>query len=145
MPKGTAAANSLLNLLYRAVAWANVADNAAASPLTNLYLRVARSSYAPTDTADANEANFTNYAGGRPIPRTTGGWTAPSGGTIATADDVEFPQCGASGNSIVAGCTSPAATGATPIWHYGDLNAPVAISNQIVLRFAAGSVGITEA
>lgn len=30
MPKATAICNSILNLMYRAEAWANVADNAAA-------------------------------------------------------------------------------------------------------------------
>ena len=38
MPKSTTTCNNLLRLLFTAVAWANVADNAAASPLTNLYL-----------------------------------------------------------------------------------------------------------
>lgn len=31
MPKSTATCNSIINLMYRAAAWANVADNAAAS------------------------------------------------------------------------------------------------------------------
>lgn len=45
MPKGTAVCNSILNLVYRAVAWAGIADNAASAPLTNMYLRVATASY----------------------------------------------------------------------------------------------------
>lgn len=145
MPKGTTTCNNIINLVLRAVAWANVADNAAASPLTNTYLRVATASYVASDVATANEATFTNYAGGIAVPRTTLGWTAASGGATATEDDVEFPQCGASGNTIVAGCLTTAATGATVILYYGDLNAPVAISNQIVLRFAAGAITATEA
>ena len=38
MPKSTTTCNNLLKLIFNAVAWANMADNAAASPLTNLYL-----------------------------------------------------------------------------------------------------------
>lgn len=38
MPKSTATCNSILALMYNATAWANVADNAASSPLANTYL-----------------------------------------------------------------------------------------------------------
>ena len=38
MPKSTATCNSIVNLMYRATAWANVADNASSSPLTNTYV-----------------------------------------------------------------------------------------------------------
>lgn len=38
MAKSTAASNSLLALMYNATAWANVADNAASSPLANTYI-----------------------------------------------------------------------------------------------------------
>ena len=36
MPKGTATCNNIVNLYYRAAAIANIADNAAASPLTDV-------------------------------------------------------------------------------------------------------------
>lgn len=38
MPKSTPTCNSIVNLMYRATAWANVADNAGSSPLTNTYV-----------------------------------------------------------------------------------------------------------
>lgn len=145
MPKGTASCNSLINLWYRAVAWANIADNASAAPFTNVYVRLATASYAASDTADADEATFTNYAGGVAVARTAGGWDAAAGGATANTAAFEYPQCGASGNTITSACTTSAATGATAIWHYGDLNAPIAVSNTIVIRFAAGAATVTEA
>ena len=36
MPKATAVCNSIVNLMYRATAWATVADNAASTPVTNV-------------------------------------------------------------------------------------------------------------
>jgi len=36
MPKSTDACNRIVNLMYRATAWPTVADNAAATPLTNV-------------------------------------------------------------------------------------------------------------
>lgn len=144
MPKGTAVCNSIVGLMYNAAAWANVADNAASGPLTNTYVRLATASYSAANSANANETAYTNYAGGVAVARTTGGWSAPSGGATSNVAAVEFPQCGVTGATITSACISTAASGATPIWHYGDLNAPIAVSNQIQPRFAAGAITITE-
>lgn len=142
MPKSTTTCNNFLNLLYRAIAWANIADNAAASPVTNVRMRLATASYAATDTGDADEATYTNYAS-QDVARSGVGWNAASGGAIDNAAAIEFPQCGVTGNTITSACTSKAA-GASDIFHYGDLNASIAVSNQIQPRFAAGAVTITE-
>ena len=56
MPKGTAFCNALVNLIYRGDAIANLADNAAASPITNIKMRLATASYAASDNGSANEA-----------------------------------------------------------------------------------------
>lgn len=145
MPKGTSVCNKIVALMYNATAWANVADNAASSPLTNIYVRLATASYSAANNASANEAAYTNYAGGIAVARGTGGWSAPSGGATGNVAAIEFPQCGASGATITSACTTTAASGTTDLWHYGDLNAPIAVSNQIQPRFAAGAVTITEA
>lgn len=142
MPKGTVTCNNVLALLYNATAWANIADNAAASPVTNIKMRLATASYTGASTGSSNEATYTNYVP-QDVARTTGGWDAPSGGATANAAAIEFPQCGASGNTITSACTSKAA-GASDVFHYGDLNASIAVSNQIQPRFPAGSVTITE-
>lgn len=38
MPKSTSTCNNIVNLMYRATNWANVADNASSSPFTNTYV-----------------------------------------------------------------------------------------------------------
>lgn len=144
MPKGTSTCNSIVALMYNATAWANVADNAATSPLANVYVRLATASYAASDAANADETSYTNYAGGVAVARTTSGWSAPAGGATSNVAAVEFPQCGATGATITSACTTTAGSGATALWHYGDLNAPIAVSNQIQPRFAAGGITITE-
>ncbi len=143
MPKSTAASNNILNLMYRAVAWANVADNAASSPITVVQLAFATASYTISSTLATAEATYTNYV--RPtVPRTTGGWDAASGGAIANTNPVEGTQCGVTGNTLTSAATGKGA-GAGEVWHYGDLNAPIADSNQIQPRFPAGAITITEA
>lgn len=143
MPKGTVTCNNILGLYYNAAAIANIADNAAASPVTNIKVRLATASYAASDTGSANEATYTNYAA-QDVARTTGGWTAPSAGATSNAAAIEFPQCGASGNTITSAATTKGA-GASDVFHYGDLNSPIAVSNQIQPRFPIGAVTITEA
>lgn len=142
MPKGTVTCNNFLALLYNATAWANIADNAAASPVTNIKMRLATASYTGASNGSSNETAYTNYAA-QDVARTTGGWTAPSGGATSNAAAVEFPQCGVTGATITSACTSKGA-GASEIFHYGDLNASIAVANQIQPRFAIGAITITE-
>ena len=143
MPKSTAMCNAVLGLYYNATAIANIADNAAASPITQVDVALATASYSAASTLASNEATFTNYAR-QATARTTGGWTAPSGGASSNVAAIEYPQCGASGNTITSAATGKSGGGAAQIFHYGDLNASIAVSNQIQPRFPAGAVTITE-
>jgi hypothetical protein len=144
MPKSTTLCNDILNLIYRAVAIADFADNDATSPQTLIWARLHTASLTPSATQSTSETAYTNYAAVS-IPRTTGGWNAPSGGQIQNTASVEFAQCGVTGATIVAASLGKAASGAGQILHYGDLNAPIAVSNQIQPRFAAGAMTVTEA
>ena len=64
MPKSTDSCNRILNLMYSATAWPTVADNAAATPLTNVYvgLHTSTSLTAATNSQAENEVAYTNYA-----------------------------------------------------------------------------------
>lgn len=143
MPKGTATCNNILGLYYNATAIANIADNAAASPLASITVALATASGAPSDTMATNAATYTNYAA-QTVARSTSGWTAPSGGQTSNVDPVEYPECGASGNTITSAKTGKG-SGAVDVFHYGDLNASIAVSNQIQPRFPSGAITITEA
>lgn len=142
MPKSTSICNSLLALIYNATPWANIADNAASSPITNIYLALSTVTGAVADTMSTNEATYTNYAR-QTIVRSTSGWTAPSSRATSNVAQITFPQCGVTGNTIVAAKTGKA-TGASEVFHYGDLNAPIEVSNLIQPVFAIGAVTITE-
>lgn len=144
MPKGTATCNNFLKLLYNATAWADVAENDSSSPMTAVEMALATASYSASSTLASNETSYTNYAR-QSIARTTGGWTAASGGQTENVAAVEYPQCGASGNTITSAATGKPGGGAAEIFHYGDLNASIAVSNQIQPRFAIGAITITEA
>lgn len=142
MPKSTVTCNNILALVYNATPWANIADNAAAAPTTNVYMALATASYSAASDMSSNETVYTNYVR-QAVARTTGGWTAPSGGATSNAAAIEYPQCGVTGATITSAATGKA-TGASDIFHAGDLNSPIAVSNQIQPRFPIGAVTITE-
>lgn len=143
MPKSQNTCNNILALIYNATAWANVADNAAASPIAVIQMALATASYSVSSTLASNETVYTNYVRQTPA-RTTGGWTVPSGSATSNAAAIEYPQCGVTGATITSAATGKGA-GAGDIFHYGDLNSPIAVANQIQPRFPIGSVTITEA
>jgi hypothetical protein len=144
MPKSTSVCNSILALIYNATPWANVADNAASSPLTAIAMALATASYSGASTLATNETVYTNYLRKEDVARSTSGWTAPAAGATSNVAAIEFAQCGASGATITSAATGKTGGGAAIPFHYGDLNSPIAVSNQIQPRFAIGAVTITE-
>ncbi len=143
MPKSTSTCNSIVNLMYRATAWANVADNAASSPLTNTYVALHTAGLtAGTNSQAQNETAYTDYAR-QAVARSTG-WAAASGGATQNAATISFPQCGASGATLTDVSVGVGSSGATAVWHYGALNASLAVSSGITPQFAAGALTVTE-
>lgn len=143
MPKATAACNSIVNLMYRATPWANVADNAAASPLTDTYVAMHTADLtAATNSQAEDETAYTDYAR-QAVARSTG-WAAASGGATSNAATISFPQCGASGATLTHVSTGVAVSGATAVWHYGSLNSSLTVSSGITPQFAASALTVTE-
>jgi hypothetical protein len=94
--------NNLLKLLFNATALANIADNAAAAPLTNLYVSLHTAD--PTDSGSqtasevsvVEDATYARVA----VARTAGGWTV-TGNSVSPASAISFPVTSAVGT----GCT----------------------------------------
>jgi hypothetical protein len=143
MPKSAYICNASLALIYNGTPIPNIADNAASSPITQIPIALATASYTDTSTMATNEATYTNYVRQNTV-RGTLGWTAPTTKSTNNVVPVEYPQCGLTGNSITS-AASGVGPGAADILHYGDLNAPIAVSNQIQPRFPAGAITISEA
>lgn len=146
MPKSTDCCNKILDLMYRAGAWATVADNAASTPLTSVYLSFASTSpTAGSNAQNENEAAYTNYAR-KQTSRSATDWAAASGGITSNVQLLQFPQSGATGGTLHSTSTGVAASGATAVWHYGALNSPITIgaSASITPQFLAGAYQIQE-
>jgi len=74
MSKGNTFENDLLKLIFNATAIANIADDAASAPLTNLYVSFHTGDPGETGDQTTSECAYTSYARVA-VARTTGGWT----------------------------------------------------------------------
>lgn len=141
MAKGTTFDNDLLLLIFNATAIANIADNAASSPLTNLYLSLHTAD--PAGAAqNTNETSYTNYLR-IAVARTSGGWTVATNTAKNTAL-AQFAQCGASGATLTHVGIGTASSGAGKLLYSGALNSSLTVSNGIQPQFAAIALTVTE-
>lgn len=143
MPKSTSASNSILALIFNATTWNLIAENDSTSPATNLYLSLHTADPGVGGSQTTNETSYTNYAR-IAIPRTTGGWDAPSGGATANAALAQFAQCGASGATLTHVAIGTDSSGTGLVLYAGALTSSLAVANGIQPQFAAGALDIVE-
>jgi hypothetical protein len=143
MPKSTTACNDILALLFNATAIANIADNAASSPLTNLYLSLHTANPGVGGSQTTNETAYTNYVRVA-VLRTTSGWSVPSAGATANAALVQFAQCGVTGATITYVAIGTASSGTGKVLYAGALSSSLAVQNLIQPQFAISSLSVTE-
>lgn len=142
MSKGNTFENDLLKLIFNATAIANLADNAAASPLTNLYVSLHTADVGEAGDQTTNEATYTSYARVA-VARTSGGWTV-SANAVANAAEIAFPAATGGSNTITHFAVGTASSGAGKVLYKGALSASLAVSAGITPRFAAGELDVTE-
>lgn len=141
MSKGNTFENDLIKLIFNGTAIANLADNAAASPLTDLYLSLHTADPGEAGDQTTNECSYTNYAR-IAVTRNAGGWTV-SGNQASNTALAQFPQSGSSQTATHVGIgTAP--SGAGKLLYSGALNASLAIANLIQPQFAASQLTVTE-
>lgn len=143
MAKSDAFENDLMKLIYNAVAIANIADNAATAPLTNL--QVALHTADPGEAGDqvTSEVAYTGYARVA-VARTSGGFTV-TGNAATNAAETAFPaKTGGADQTATFFSVGVAGTGASKILHRGALDASLLISNGVTPKFAAGTLNVTE-
>jgi hypothetical protein len=140
MAFGTAHANALALLLFNATAVANIADNAATSPLTNLF--VALHTASPTSgNQTTSEATYTSYARVS-VARTSGGWSVSS--AVATnVAAVTFPACTGGSNTITHVSIGSLTSGAGVVIVGGALTASLSVSTGITPQFAISALSTT--
>jgi hypothetical protein len=134
MSKSDFLENALLKLIFNATAIANIADNAAASPLTNLFWSLHTADPGDAGTQATSETTYASYARVS-VARTTGGMTASTAGSTSPVANVTFPQ--ATGptlptvSSITNFAVGVASSGATNILYSGTVSPVINVSNGV--------------
>lgn len=142
MSKSDTFENDILKLIFNATAIANIADNAASSPLTNLFWALHTADPGDAGTQSTSEATYTGYARVT-VARTTGGMTASSAGSTSPVANIDFGLCTAGSNTITHGSVGVATSGATKILYSGTVTPNIAVTNGVTPRLTTAST-ITE-
>lgn len=142
MSKGNTFENDLLKLIFQAVAIANLADNAATAPLTNLYVSLHTADPGEAGDQSTSEATYTGYARVA-VVRSASGWTV-TGNAVENAAAVTFSACTAGSNAITHFGVGTLASGTGKLLYKGALSASLAVSAGITPSFGAGLLDITE-
>ena len=125
MSKGDSFENDWLKLIFQATAIANIADNAASSPLTNLYAALHTADPGEAGSQTTNEATYTGYAR-QAVARTSGGFTV-TGNVVTLVADVDFPNCTAGPQTATHFSIGTASSGAGKILYRGAITPNIAI------------------
>jgi len=130
MAKSATFENQLLQLVFNGVGIANLADNAATAPLTNLFLALHTADPTAAGTQASNEVSYTGYARVA-VARTTGGWIV-TGNSVSPAAAINFPACTGGTATATFASIGYGATGATEIIYSGALSPSVSISSGVI-------------
>lgn len=141
MSKGNTFENDVLKLIFNATAIANIADNAASSPLTNLSVALHTADPGEAGDQTTSEANYTSYARVS-VARNSGGWTVTNN-SVSPASNIDFPACTGGTNTITHFSVGPTGGGATKILYSGTVTANISVSSGVTPRLTTAST-ITE-
>lgn len=141
MSKGNTFENDWLKLIFNATAIANLADNAATSPLTNLYVSLHTADPGEAGDQTTSEVAYTSYARVA-VARTSGGWTVTNN-SVSPVAAISFPAgTGGSGTATYFG-VGTALSGAGKLLYSGAISPSIVCGNGITPQLTTAST-ITE-
>lgn len=141
MSKSNTFESDVLKLIFNATAIANIADNAASSPLTNLSVALHTADPGEAGTQTTSEAAYTSYARVS-VARTTGGWTETSG-SVSPVATIAFPAGTGGSGTVTHFSVGPTGGGATKIFYSGTVTANIVTGSGITPQLTTAST-ITE-
>lgn len=133
--------NAIQKLIFWGTAIANIADNAATSPLTNLYIALHTADPTDAGAQNSSECTYTGYARVA-ITRDTGGW-AISGDTVSPLVTISFGPCTAGSETATHCSIGTASAGAGTLLYVGAINPAIVIANGVTPKLTTAST-ITE-
>lgn len=141
MSKGNTFENDLLKLIFNGTAIANLADNAATGPITNLYVSLHTADPGEAGDQTTSETTYTGYARVA-VARNGTGWVV-TGNSVSPAANIEFPQGTGGSGTITHFAVGTAASGTGKLLYRGTVTPNIAVGNGIIPRINTSST-ITE-
>lgn len=129
--------DAILNLILRATAWANYADNAASSPETNIPHGLHTADPGDAGTMSTSETSYTSYARTN-VARSTG-YAAASSGSSALAANLDFPAGTGGSGTITHFSNGKSGGGAAAILFSGTVTPNIVSGNGVTPRLTTAS------
>lgn len=142
MSKSNVLENDILELLFNAVAIADLAQDDASSPATILYVSLHTADPGEAGSQLTNETAYTGYARFG-VARTGGGFVV-TGNSVSPAANIDFPECTASpGGAITHFGVGTGASGAGYLMYSGTVTPNITMAVAVIPRLKTTST-ITE-
>lgn len=122
-----AAENAIMLLLFNATAWANIADNAATSPNTNIAVSLHTADPGETGTLATSEAAYTGYARVN-VARNNTGWVVAAN-SVSPVANIDFPA-GTGGTGTISFFSAGKTGGGTAAIHMSGTVTPNIVSGN---------------
>lgn len=129
MSLGNSSENDLAKLYFQAAAIANIADNAATSPITNLYVSLHTADPGEAGSQTTSECAYTSYARAA-VARTSGGWTVTNN-VVTPAATISFPAATGGTETATYFAVGTASSGTGKIIVSGAISPTIAISSGV--------------
>lgn len=131
--KGDTFENDLLKLIFNATPIANLADNAASSPLTALCVAFHTADPGEAGNQTTNETGYTGYARVS-VARTAGGWTVTAN-SVSPVANIDFGECTAScTGTLTHWSVGTACSGTGKLMYSGTLSPTITLSTNVIPR-----------
>lgn len=141
MSKGNTFENDILKLIFNGAAIANLADNAASAPLTDLYLALHTADPGEAGSQTTSECAYGSYAR-KSVARSGAGFTV-SGNQVTLAANQDFPAATSGSETATHFSIGTASSGAGKVLYKGGISPTIAISTGVTPRLTTGTT-ITE-
>lgn len=129
MSKSNALENALLLLLFNATTFANVAINATASPITDVYASLHTADPGETGDQTTSEAAYTSYARVA-VVRTSSGWTVTNN-SVSPVANISFPAGTGGSGTVTHFGVGKSISGAGVLWYSGTVTPNIVTGNGV--------------
>jgi hypothetical protein len=129
--------NAILNLIFRATAWSNYADNTATTPETNIVVALHTADPGDTGTMSTSETTYTTYARVN-VARSTG-WSTASGGSTSPAANIDFATGTGGSGTVTHFSTGKSGGGAAAILFSGTVTPNITVGNGVLPRLTTST------